>query len=583
MWRSHQAEFLALCQAIATGETRDRHIIASITPGGGKSALPIIAAATLIPAIADRVAWFVPRAALQQQAIAGFYSPLFRGLLGHRLRVGADLGVGSGFVATYQSLAHNAARYADAFAQHRYILVLDEPHHAPDGSEWATAIAPLVKRSALVLQMSGTFQRHDGKPVAFLPYKAEAGTQWFDPDHARSQGAAVVEYPRSRALQEQAIIPLEVRWFDLSATWQEDGRQQTLFSLADAVDEGTAKAGIYIALRSGAATEILMACYRDWLEYRQINCRSKLLVVAATMAGARSFQAALTQAGAKRVGIAVSAETTQAHRNIERFKASGPDRLDILCTVAMAYEGLDVPSCTHIACLTNIRSAPWIEQMVTRACRVDRGENALPYDQQAAYLYCPDDILMRQCVEAIIEQQQAWAIAPAERLPRQDSPAAAEPLPPEEKPAITAVSSQAVLTRLSNLEGDQLTAEEMGLLPKLARLTGTDEALLRAMPIIQIKGQLRAYASMLRDPLLQPVALPRVSSPAAEPETASTLRRRIHHLACQRDREYGYPPGTTNSDILRRFKTRRDLMTPEQLQAVEHWLRASLRPQPQAL
>jgi len=54
------------------------------------------------------------------------------------------------------------------------------------------------------------------------------------------------------------------------------------------------------------------------------------------------------------------------------------DKIDVLVTVAMAYEGLNIPAVSHIICLTRIRSAPWIEQMTARANRIDK--NGGPYE-----------------------------------------------------------------------------------------------------------------------------------------------------------------------------------------------------------
>ena len=51
-------------------------------------------------------------------------------------------------------------------------------------------------------------------------------------------------------------------------------------------------------------------------------------------------------------GIATSHDTAEAIERIEDFKTG---QLDILVTIAMAYEGLDVPEVSHIACLTHIR------------------------------------------------------------------------------------------------------------------------------------------------------------------------------------------------------------------------------------
>jgi hypothetical protein len=54
--------------------------------------------------------------------------------------------------------------------------------------------------------------------------------------------------------------------------------------------------------------------------------------------------------------------------------------------------------------LTNIRSAPWIEQALARAVRVD---SAIPYEKQEAFVYAPDDPLFRRTVNGIKTEQKA--------------------------------------------------------------------------------------------------------------------------------------------------------------------------------
>ena len=54
-------------------------ILAAVTPGGGKSLLPVIAAARLIEAgVVDRVCWIVPRDSLRLQAEEAFADPAWR-------------------------------------------------------------------------------------------------------------------------------------------------------------------------------------------------------------------------------------------------------------------------------------------------------------------------------------------------------------------------------------------------------------------------------------------------------------------------------------------------------------------------
>ena len=44
-------------------------------------------------------------------------------------------------------------------------------------------------------------------------------------------------------------------------------------------------------------------------------------------------------------------------------------------TVGMAYEGLDCPEITHIACLTQVRSAEWLEPMLARPASIAARES----------------------------------------------------------------------------------------------------------------------------------------------------------------------------------------------------------------
>ena len=68
--RAHQAALANLVAAMAHGEASGVTVIlAAVTPGGGKSLLPVIAAARLIGiGRVERICWVVPRDSLRLQA-----------------------------------------------------------------------------------------------------------------------------------------------------------------------------------------------------------------------------------------------------------------------------------------------------------------------------------------------------------------------------------------------------------------------------------------------------------------------------------------------------------------------------------
>src|SRR5215207_10113944 len=131
--RTHQREVAGIVEAIATGRTDLVDILAAVTPGGGKSLLPVIAAARLIAAgVVDRVCWIVPRDSLRLQAEEAFADPAWRAALGHSLRLRAaenepDPSRGlAGYVTTYQAIAAAPELHLAEIRRRRTLLVVDE-------------------------------------------------------------------------------------------------------------------------------------------------------------------------------------------------------------------------------------------------------------------------------------------------------------------------------------------------------------------------------------------------------------------------------------------------------------------------
>ncbi|HEX8552853.1 MAG TPA: DEAD/DEAH box helicase family protein [Abditibacteriaceae bacterium] len=440
MFRKHQDEFGQLCFDLRTGASPQlRSIICATTPGGGKSLLPIIAASQLIPKIADRIAWVVPRRSLQSQAESEFLAPRGRNLLGHNFAIRrssneADPCRGlAGFATTYQAIGVGNSHFIEAFSRHRFILVLDEPHHIEEGGAWEAAIAPLVRRAALTVYMSGTLERGNRKRIAFLPYRETSEGEIVD--LARTPQTAAIQYSRQDALIEKAILPIHFELMDGTAEWiGRDGKSYgTRLSSAN---KDTAEA-LYTALKTQFAFQLLEECTGHWENYRQTHPRAKLLVVTAGIDDAKKYADALKKRGI-RAAIATSDDSTLAATNIEKFKGSGARAVDALVTVAMAYEGLDVPAVTHIACLTHIRSRPWIEQMIARATRFDPAAGA--WEEQTAYIYVPDDRLICSII-ARMQDDQLTAIKKMKEEDELGDLGRAAALPSEERNRITPLGS----------------------------------------------------------------------------------------------------------------------------------------------
>jgi superfamily II DNA or RNA helicase len=497
--RSHQAETLAVMRAIASGGASGvRDVLAAVTPGGGKSLLPVLAAKTLIEAgICDRVCWVVPRDSLRLQAEEAFTDPAWRAALGHSLSVRAAENAPDpcrglqGYVTTYQGAAAAPDLHLAEFRRHRYLLVVDEVHHLPaigandnagaapadDAAGWSAAIEPLLATAAVRLLLSGTLERADGRRILGLPYRRAAGGR--EEVDLVAPDLAVVGYSRARALAERAVLPVSFGALDGEASWlgpEEEGGRPHLGPhrlRAPAPNEATRPA-LFTALRTGFAEALLRRAFEATRRLRAerrgrlgvvpgeaARGLGKLLVVAPDQVQARRYLDVLRQwvppPQVHTMALAVS-EERGAHETLAAFRLT-PEP-SVLVTVAMAYEGLDAPEVAVVAALTHIRSRPWLEQMVARATRVDPHAGA--YEAQRATVFHPDDPLFAR-FRWRMEREQGTRAKPA-KAPRQPRLPLPDWLQDElaearERGGIVPLESNALALRLSTLKpGPDLAA-----------------------------------------------------------------------------------------------------------------------------
>ena len=441
-FRSHQAQTAAIVRAIAGGLAADvTDILAAVTPGGGKSLLPVIAAAELLAAgIVERICWVVPRDSLRLQAEEAFADPAWRRGLNHAVDVRAADNAPDpcrglqGYVTTYQSVAAAPDLHLAEFRRHPTLLVLDEVHHLPalpdmapdpiaDPSTtdaalgWSRALLPLLESARLRLLLSGTLQRADGRSILWLPYRTGPRAKTREVDLA-APGWAVVGYSRSQALAERAVLPVLFGAVDGEASWLDENRLPAgPHRLRTPWPTETTRPALFTALRTGFAEHLLREAFTAVRTLRADRRRArgltagqdgrglgKLLVVAPDQVTARRYadilRAWVPAAQAATVQLA-TCEERDAHEMLARFRLTAEP--SVLVTVAMAYEGLDAPEVAVVAALTHIRSRAWLEQMIARATRVDPHGGA--YADQRAVVFHPDDPLFARFRHSIETEQ----------------------------------------------------------------------------------------------------------------------------------------------------------------------------------
>jgi superfamily II DNA or RNA helicase len=405
MLRLFQQELIDMVKVIRDGNSPIRDIFGDITPGGGKGAIgPLLL--SLLPKIADKICWVVPRRSLAQQAEEVFQKPLFRSLFGlsktieksNTIRWSDNTANPSrghaGYVTLYQSIGANPDLHRQEFYRHRYILFLDEPHHVALGSSWHHALQPLVDHAVLRVYASGTFERGDKGVIGLIPYALRQDGTWFT-DFPRGQ---TLTYHRREALAEGAIVPLYFDVRDGAAEWTDaKGKEIKIESFEEAALES--REMLRVVLQTEYARSLLHRTIDHWRAHKKHWPPAKLLIVSPFIGVGRLYAQWILEDLNIHVPVVSSHdESATALKTINRFKQTGPSAYDALITCQMAYEGLDVPQITHVACLTRYRTAPWLYQCFARACRTAPGKHG-------GYVFAPDDPDM-QAVIRIIKQEQ---------------------------------------------------------------------------------------------------------------------------------------------------------------------------------
>ncbi len=464
-YRLHQKEMIAIAKNLLNGASI-KEVLAAITPGAGKSMLPIILASWLIPTIADKICWLVPRSNLRFQGSRNFIDQDFINLIRHRCQIRASGNDENpsrgtqGYITTYQGVVSEPLLHWQEFLAHRYILFLDEPHHIARQGPWQAAVQGLVDRATLIVYASGTFERGDKQPIAFLPYAPFGKKEILD--LTPTAGRRVINYSRIDAIAQGAIIKLHFEMLDARAEWV-DSKGNTV--QVDSLDEEARsqkdhRAALRTALSTEYAHQLLDGCVAQWLAHRKtIYSLAKLLVVAPNISIAKTYKAYLEELTGLKVLIATSDDSKEARKNIKLYGNSRQH--NILITVGMAYEGLDVREITFIACLTFIRSKPWLEQCFARANRNAAGKDY-------GVIWGPRDHFFLQVIDRIVKQQTQAA---KERNKKEDELGSPETHGGQN--GIAVISSEGTSrTAMDFVTGEGVGVGEASRLQDMAGLTG---------------------------------------------------------------------------------------------------------------
>jgi len=218
-----------------------------------------------------------------------------------------------------------------------------------------------------------------------------------------------VEYSRSDAIKDGYLLKSEVTFYDAEdVTWlSRTGAQVTVPSLANA-DEEHIRPGIYTAIRTSSADEIIFKAIAEFEQWLLVQPTAKMIIMTASISEAERIAKLLAsdQRSAHINRTLATSDDSKADKNLKTFRTTG--HYKILVSVRQCCEGYDVPATSHLVILSPYRSKTWVEQAVGRAIRVD---TTLPDDMpQKAFIYCLDEMLMREVMEAIRGEEDAITV-----------------------------------------------------------------------------------------------------------------------------------------------------------------------------
>jgi Helicase conserved C-terminal domain/Type III restriction enzyme, res subunit len=422
--RPHQLEAKLLAQQIADKGPAWPHKISSfhVTPGGGKTlGASVFAHALVRGGVADYVLYVCPRDTLRQQVVGAWTSAPMDLPGGLKSIRGAPTAQPSllredrmGFVTTYQSIAKHPNRFLKLMQLGKWLLVLDEGHHLPESGQafeddesrtesgWTQHIRPLVEAAAHILIMTGSAARDKGK-IAFLRHEGRRAI--YDVTHTRRS-----------ALACRSVLHVITKLCDgTSKYWYRLKPHTAELSADNGKESGHV---LETALLDPVYRDALLSdAIADWENYRHHNTRARMIVVCMDIPKCRQVVRYIKDHHPRWVPVLAVSKTVDKEQSGKRALSKFRDHQEghILVTCQMAYEGLDVPDCTHLVCLTNIRSRSWLEQAFARVTRFDP-DCGLSWEEQCAYIYAPADPDMVRFLSEWLDEQDGSFVEPKPRV-----------------------------------------------------------------------------------------------------------------------------------------------------------------------
>jgi superfamily II DNA or RNA helicase len=422
-------------------------------------------------------------------------------------------------------------------------VVLDEVHHAAEQRSWGDALAKAFQYASLVVALSGTPFRSDGRRIPFIRYD--------DLDVA----VADFDYGYGHAVHDRICRPVNFHVRTGDVQWFSDDEYEAHFD--DDVPDDVARQRLRAALAPDH--EHVQGTLRDaherLLSLRESEPDGAGLAICIDGPHARAVAAALTEITGEEPELIISAEAS-AHERLRQFRAADTPWV---VSVRMISEGVDIPRLAVLAMLTTVRTELHFRQAVGRVIRT-RPEHP---PERPADVFLLGDPAIRKLAEHM-EQEQRPGLKHSGTAPSDVEP-------------LRGVGHREVITTDSRSERDGLIVAGVHYSPE--EVTQAQKMLDFLPAGTDISGVLQG----LRATAAPPPAAPKAAEPEAPAyQEAAALKKELNRLVAALIKARSYMPGYDQREANREVNEKMGLYTRknasvEQLKVGVEYCKATLK------
>jgi superfamily II DNA or RNA helicase len=295
---------------------------------------------------------------------------------------------------TYAQLAQDAELFAEIARRHPVCLVADEVHHADDKESFGRALTLVAENAKLRLALSGTPFNTTGGSLAMC----DTETSQDDDGRIIIKALPTYSYSYGNALKasDKPCRPVEfIKVFGKGVTrYRTIATREEWAKVVDLARENkTDTLGALLDTDSDFVEEMMQQALNEFAKIRKQDKRAMLLVVGRDTDHSRKLAVRLSQiCEARKLGYSLQEiynDTPKAHKRINQLQG---DHTDIVVSVRMISEGVDIPRLRVGLYLTDYLTRMFFNQFVGR---FTRSESRLKDDQYSVVIIPAHIILLK--------------------------------------------------------------------------------------------------------------------------------------------------------------------------------------------